>query len=78
MIVRLTCYSVGIVRLEINTGSYTRSQHYLKYAPPNTTQTVHVAHTGPTWVLSAPGWSHVGLMNLAIRVCLECMRYKVY
>ena len=23
---------------------------------------------GPTWVLSAPGGPHVGLMNLAIRV----------
>ena len=29
---------------------------------------VHVAHMGPTWVLSAPGGPHVGPMNLAIRV----------
>ena len=29
---------------------------------------VHVAHMGPTWVLLAPGGSHVGPMNLAIRV----------
>ena len=28
---------------------------------------VHVAHMGPTWVLSAPGRPHVGPMNLAIR-----------
>ena len=28
---------------------------------------VHVAHMGPTWVLSAPGGPHVGTMNLAIR-----------
>ena len=28
---------------------------------------VHVAHMGPTWVLSAPGGPHVGPMNLAIR-----------
>ena len=37
----------------------------------------HVAHMGPTWVLSAPGGSHVGPMNLAIRVkqlydCSSC------
>ena len=31
----------------------------------------HVAHMGPTWVLSAPGESHVGPMNLAIRGHLE-------
>ena len=28
---------------------------------------VHVANMGPTWVLSAPGGSHVGPMNLANR-----------
>ena len=28
----------------------------------------HVAHMGPTWVLSAPGGPHVGPMNVAIRV----------
>ena len=28
----------------------------------------HVANMGPTWVLSAPGGSHVGPMNLVIRV----------
>ena len=28
---------------------------------------VHVAHMGPTWVLSAPDGPHVGPMNLAIR-----------
>ena len=28
---------------------------------------VHVAHIGPTWVLSAPGGPHIGPMNLAIR-----------
>ena len=27
---------------------------------------VHGANIGPTWVLSAPGGPHVGLMNLAI------------
>ena len=27
---------------------------------------VHVAHMGPTWVLSAPGGPHVGPMNLAL------------
>ena len=27
---------------------------------------VHGANMGPTWVLSAPGGSHVGLTNLAI------------
>ena len=29
---------------------------------------VHEANMGPTWVLSAPGEPHVGLMNLAICV----------
>ena len=29
---------------------------------------VHGANMGPTWVLSAPGGSHVGPMNLAIWV----------
>ena len=29
---------------------------------------IHGANMGPTWVLSAPGGPHVGLMNLAIRV----------
>ena len=28
---------------------------------------VHRANMGPTWVLAAPDWSHVGPMNLAIR-----------
>ena len=28
----------------------------------------HGAKMGPTWVLSAPDGSHVGLMNLAVRV----------
>ena len=27
----------------------------------------HGTDIGPTWVLSAPGWPHVGPMNLAIR-----------
>ena len=27
---------------------------------------IHVAHMGPTWVLSAPGGPHVGATNLAI------------
>ena len=31
---------------------------------------VHGANVGPTWVLSAPDGSHVGPMNLAIRVDL--------
>ena len=32
---------------------------------------VHVAHMGPTWVLSAPGRPHVCPMNLAIRDALS-------
>ena len=34
------------------------------YIPDNR---VHVAHMGPTWVMSAPGRPNVGPMNLAIR-----------
>ena len=29
------------------------------------------ANMGPTWVLSAPGWPHVGHINLAIWEALE-------
>ena len=38
---------------------------------------VHVANMGPTWVLSVPGWSHVGPMNFAIKVCL-CQSRDTY
>ena len=38
--------------------------HLHKYIPDSK---VHMAHMGPTWVLSAPGRPHVGPMNLAIR-----------
>ena len=31
---------------------------------------VHLANMGPIWVLSAPDGSHVGPMNLAIRVVM--------
>ena len=31
---------------------------------------VHGANMGPTWVLSAPDWLHVGPMNIAIRAVL--------
>ena len=31
----------------------------------------HVAHTGPTWVLSAPGGPHVGPIEITIRVYIE-------
>ena len=43
-----------------------------KYLYPDSK--VHVAHMGPTWVLSAPGRPHVGPTNLAIRVCLAVLR----
>ena len=36
---------------------------------------VHMAHMGPTWVVSAPGGPHVGTMNLAIRVALHAETY---
>ena len=36
----------------------------MEYIPDNK---VPEANMGPTWVLSAPGGPHVGLMNLAIR-----------
>ena len=35
---------------------------------------VHMAHMGPTWVLSAPGGPHVGPMDLAIRVTTVSIR----
>ena len=44
-----------------------------KLAFPDSSK-VHVAHMGPTWVLSAPGRPHVGPMNLAIRV----VRHWIY
>ena len=44
---------------------------------------VHVAHMGPTWVLSAPGRPHKGPMKLAIRVSKwlwypECTNTDLY
>ena len=40
---------------------------YLKLAyDSNPDSKVHGANMGPTWVLLAPGGSHVGPMNLAI------------
>ena len=36
----------------------------------------YVAHLGPTWVLSAPGGSHIGPINLAIRdMSMELILY---
>ena len=32
---------------------------------------VHGANMGPTWVLSAPGGSHVGPINLAMGISIE-------
>ena len=39
---------------------------------------VYGANMRPTWVLSAPGWSHVGPINLAIRgvTFCSCMCYQ--
>ena len=37
---------------------------------------VHVTNMGPTWVLLAPDWPHVGPMNLAIRddgLAIDCL-----
>ena len=38
----------------------------------------HGANMGPTWVLPAPGWPHVGLMNLAIRDDQPRQRHRVW
>ena len=46
----------------------------------------HVAHMGPTWVLSATGGPHVSPMNLAIRgskytienACLASVLWQIY
>ena len=46
----------------------TRASWTTKDCPDNK---VHVAHMGPTWVLSAPGRHRVGPMNFVIRV-LNC------
>ena len=37
---------------------------------------VHGANMGPTWVLSAPDGSHVGPMNLAIRITIQLVFWK--
>ena len=34
---------------------------------------VHGVNMGPTWVLSAPDWPHVGPINLAIRAGYHCV-----
>ena len=39
---------------------------------------VHGANMVPTWVLSAPDGSHVGPMNLAIRVCLHALISHIF
>ena len=41
------------------------TQKVLKYRSFSDSK-VHGANVGPTWVLSAPGGSHVGPLNLAI------------
>ena len=38
----------------------------LMYASQNSK--VHVANMGPSWVLPAPAWPHVGPMKFVIRV----------
>ena len=38
---------------------------------------VHGANMGPTWVLSAPVGSHVGPMNLVIRVIMNCLLFCI-
>ena len=47
----------------------TRGRWVLKKRPYPDSK-VNGANMGPTWVLSAPRGSHVGLMNLAICVCV--------
>ena len=42
-------------------------RHYNVVQYNNPDSKVHVAHMGPTWVLSTPGRPHMGPMNLAIR-----------
>ena len=40
----------------------------------------HVAHMGPTWILTAPGGPHVSPMNLDIRgkrVCVTPMHSRI-
>ena len=41
---------------------------------------VHVAHMGPTWVLSAPGGPHVGPKNVAIwdGMWKDCIRFPYF
>ena len=39
---------------------------------------VHMAHMGPTWVLSAPGEPHVGPLSFAIRYTLYFSQFAVY
>ena len=53
---------VRVVDLNYSNGRI--SQNYQKSVPDSK---VHVANMGPTWVLSTPGWPHIGPMNFAIR-----------
>ena len=43
------------------------NQYFFAYQPAVPDNKVHVAHMGPTWVLSGPGGPDVGPMNLAIK-----------
>ena len=69
-------------RLSWNYATYARLSctcilfHQTAYTIPDSK--VHVAHMGPTWVLSAPGGPHAGPMNLAIRDILHVFTHILY
>ena len=57
---------------------YLYDSDHKPYGANNPDSKVRVANMGPTWVLAAPGGSHVGPMNLAIREILLNIRRGKY
>ena len=65
---KLVLRNVGLNPMILSDSSSGAHRHHdwpshLIYDPDNN---VHGANMGPTWVRSAPGGPHIGLMNLAI------------
>ena len=68
----ITCNPMFIqARMQTNNKEYIKPLNcwpYVRLIHPD--RKVHGANMGPTWVLSAPDWPHVGPMYLAIRALL--------
>ena len=65
---------MNIIRNKIDIQLLPITSHVPYYqVPAQIYSKIHGANMGPTWVLSAPGESHVNPMNFAIRDCIVQM-----